>query len=181
MTWFARDPEVSGKPDAVFSCHSESSQKHFPKETDVMNRENRFESCAHSVFRFSDPANVGKSLLDGNKDHLLHQARSEIVEQVVSMSFSNKRMLKDWNWRTPVTYILNLEENNLDYKKNSLSMSEKALRETQDTEIYTRWEKRTGGITSRRILCTKINRKSCDNAKAHFTNAGIARADEFYE
>ena len=66
-----------------------------------MNRETVFESSAHSVFRFSDPANVGKSFLDGNKDHLLHQARSEIVEQVVSMSFSNKRMIKDWNWRTP--------------------------------------------------------------------------------
>ena len=39
----------------------------------------------------------------------------------VSMSSSNKLvMLKDWNYRTPITDILNLEENKLDYKKNCL-------------------------------------------------------------
>ena len=42
---------------------------------------NRFESSVHSVLRFADPANVGKSLLDGNKDHLLHQACSELMKQ----------------------------------------------------------------------------------------------------
>ena len=31
----------------------------------------------HDVFRFTDQASVGKSLLDGNKDQLLNQARSE--------------------------------------------------------------------------------------------------------
>ena len=38
----------------------------------------------------------------------------------VSMSFSNKVMLKDWNYRTPTTDILNPEENNLDCKENCL-------------------------------------------------------------
>ena len=42
---------------------------------------NRFESSVHSVFRFADQANVGKSLLDGNKDHLLNQARSQLTKQ----------------------------------------------------------------------------------------------------
>ena len=51
---------------------------------------------------------LGDPLREGNKDHLLNQARS-----AVSMSFSNKLMLKDWNYRTPITDILNLEENNL--------------------------------------------------------------------
>ena len=41
----------------------------------------QFESRAHSVFRFADPSNVGRSLLEGNKDHLLNQARSELVKQ----------------------------------------------------------------------------------------------------
>ena len=39
---------------------------------------NRF---IHSVFRIADPAKVGKSLLDGNKDQMLNQARSELVKQ----------------------------------------------------------------------------------------------------
>ena len=37
-----------------------------------------------------------------------------------SMSFSNKLTLKYWNHNTHNSDILNLEENNLDYKKNYL-------------------------------------------------------------
>ena len=33
------------------------------------------------VFRFADAANIGKSLLDVNKDHLLDQARSVLMKQ----------------------------------------------------------------------------------------------------
>ena len=33
------------------------------------------------VFRNADPSNVGRSLLEGNKDHLPSQARSEIMKQ----------------------------------------------------------------------------------------------------
>ena len=33
------------------------------------------------VIRFSNPANVAKSLLAGNRDHLLTQARSELMKQ----------------------------------------------------------------------------------------------------
>ena len=50
---------------------------------------NRFESSVHSVLRFADPANVGKSLLDGNKDHLLTQARSEIMKQEHQVGYLN--------------------------------------------------------------------------------------------
>ena len=46
----------------------------FPKET-------RFESSVHSVFRIADPAKIGKPLLDGNKDHLHSQAKSELMKQ----------------------------------------------------------------------------------------------------
>ena len=33
------------------------------------------------LFRFSYPANVAKSLLDGNGDHMLAEARSELMKQ----------------------------------------------------------------------------------------------------
>ena len=33
---------------------------------------------------------------------------------IVLMSFSNKLVLKDWNWRTPITDMLNLDENKFD-------------------------------------------------------------------
>ena len=62
-------------------CHSESSQNTFTERDRSNEPRNRFESSVHSVLRFADPANVGKSLLDGNKDHLLDQARSELMRQ----------------------------------------------------------------------------------------------------
>ena len=39
---------------------------------------NQFKS---SVFKYVDPSNLGRSLLEGNKDHLLSQARSELMKQ----------------------------------------------------------------------------------------------------
>ena len=79
---------------------------------------NQFESSMHI---FADPLKLGRSLLEGNKDHLLSQARSEFMSQtskldlsmIVSENFSNKLTLKAHN-----TEMLNLAENKLDYKKN---------------------------------------------------------------
>ena len=45
------------------------------------NKGMRWWEVIHSVCRFVGPANVGKSLFDGNKDHLLNQARSELMKQ----------------------------------------------------------------------------------------------------
>ena len=42
------------------------------------NHQNQFNS---SVFKNADPSNLGRSLLQGNKDHLLSQARAEITKQ----------------------------------------------------------------------------------------------------
>ena len=77
MSSSSQEPRASGKPDALLSSRSDGPG-------------NQFEN---SILKFADPSNFGKSLLDGNKDHLT----------VVSMSFSNKLMLKDWKWRTPIT------------------------------------------------------------------------------
>ena len=87
MTSSSRDLEVSGKRDAVFSCHSESSQNTFSERDRSNEPGNHFESGVHSVFRFADPSNVGKSLLDGNKDHLPNQARSELMRQEHQVGF----------------------------------------------------------------------------------------------
>ena len=81
ITSSSRDFQVSGKPDAVFSCHSESSQNTFSQRDRSNEPGNRFESSVHSDLGFADPASDGKSLLDGNKDHLLNEARSEFMKQ----------------------------------------------------------------------------------------------------
>ena len=42
---------------------------------------NQFKS---SIFKNADPSYLGRSLLEGNKDHLLSQARSEIMKQATT-------------------------------------------------------------------------------------------------
>ena len=64
----------------MFSSHRESNQNTFSERHRNNEPGNRFERSVHSNFLFADPANVEKSLLDGNKDHLLNEARSELVK-----------------------------------------------------------------------------------------------------
>ena len=59
------------------------------------------------------------------RDHLLSQARAELnrntkwnLSVIVLVSFSNKLVLNDWIWRTPITDMLNLDENKFDCKKS---------------------------------------------------------------
>ena len=69
-----QEPVASGKPDAMFF----SSRSNEPG--------NQFEG---SIFKFADPSNLGRSLLQGNKDHLLCQARSELVKQAHQVQVLN--------------------------------------------------------------------------------------------
>ena len=64
-------------------------------------------------------ANVAKSLLEGDRDHLLTQTRSELMKQERKVESLNNCMselqqqtvLSDWDWRTHITDTLNLDEN----------------------------------------------------------------------
>ena len=78
MTSSSRDLEVSKKPDAVFSCHSESSQNTFSERNRSNELVNRFES---SVLNLLTHQILGGSLLEGDKDYLLSQAGSELLKQ----------------------------------------------------------------------------------------------------
>ena len=61
----------SGKPDALFS----SEQGNLIRS---------------SVFRNANPSNLRGSLLEGNKDHLLNQARSDLAKQELHVESLNK-------------------------------------------------------------------------------------------
>ena len=50
-------------------------------ETNFPEDINRFWEVVILFFRFSHPENSAKSLLDGNRDHLLAEARSELMKQ----------------------------------------------------------------------------------------------------
>ena len=131
---------------------------------------NQFESSVHSVSTFADPSNVGRisswrwqGIICWIKQGLNWWSKNIRWDLLtaVSMSFSNKPTFKD-NHR----FFLNLEENNLDFR----------------CEMFTRWEtwSELKNYKSTNSL-HKIERKSWDITKAHFTNAGNARKDEFYE
>ena len=61
----------SGKPDALFSCEQGNLIR-------------------SSVFRNANPSNLRGSLLEGNKDHLLNQARSDLAKQELHVESLNK-------------------------------------------------------------------------------------------
>ena len=102
------------------------------------------------------------------------------LSMIVSMRFSNKLMLKDWNYRTHNTDILNLAENKLDYKKNY--QWKKNFSEKLQYERFMNWvrwrELKNYELT---LLSTEIKSKSRHNTETHFTIAVYARTNEFYE
>ena len=153
---------------AVFSCHSESSQNKFSERDRSNEPGNRFESSVHSVFKFADPANVGKQLLEGNKDHLLSRARSELKKQEHQVGSLNNCI--DELQQQAHAQRLELEDTHHGYIESrreqfrlqeDLSMKEKALRETQIRNIHEVGEmKRAQELRGRRSLGTEIERKS---------------------
>ena len=131
MSSSSQEPRASGKSAAMSSSGSAEPR-------------NQFKS---SIFKNADPSIVGRSLLEGIKDHLLSQARSDLAKQELqveplnnwSASFSNKLMLKDWNYRTHNMDMLNLDENKCVNKKNNLW--KRKFSEILDSEICTKWVK----------------------------------------
>ena len=65
MSSSSQEPSARGKLAALFSFGSEKLG-------------NQFKS---SVFKDAGPSNLGRSLLEGSKDHLLSQQRSELMKQ----------------------------------------------------------------------------------------------------
>ena len=90
------------EPDALFSSRSDEPG-------------NQFES---SMFKFADPSKLGRSLLEGNKGHLLSQARSELMRQENEVGSFNSCIneLQQQAYpqcKTLTMDMLNLEENKL--------------------------------------------------------------------
>ena len=93
MSSSSQDPTTGGtfKPVAVFSSQSKLNQDTFSDQFSL--KYQQVFGSSELIFRFSNPASVAKSLLDGNRRHVI-------------MSFSSKlMMLSDWNCRTPITDV----------------------------------------------------------------------------
>ena len=118
----SQGPRASGKPDAVFSSWSDELG-------------NQFES--------SNPSRMGRSLLEGNQDHLLSQARSELVKQEYQVGSLNSCIIE--LQQQAYTQRLELQNAHHGYIESrreqlrlqeELSMKEKLLRDTQMRNIH---------------------------------------------
>ena len=77
-----------------------------------------------SIFRDADPANVAESLPEENRDHLLTQARSELMRQELNSlnncisELQQQAYAEDWNYRTLNSDAMSLDENKFVFYKN---------------------------------------------------------------
>ena len=65
----------------MFSSQKRLNQDTFSERDDFPLRHHQGFGSNEPFIRFSNPANVAKSLLVGNRDHLLAEARSELMKQ----------------------------------------------------------------------------------------------------
>ena len=78
----SQDPTSTGKLVALFLMQKTVlKQETFSHRVDFLEDTNRFFRSNEPFFRFSNPANDAKSLLDGNRDYMLGEARSELMKQ----------------------------------------------------------------------------------------------------
>ena len=89
MSSSSQDPMSTGKPVAVFSSQNRLNQDTVSDRDDFSLRHQQVFGSNVPFIRFSNPANVSKSLLDGNRGELLTQARSELMKQEYKVEFLN--------------------------------------------------------------------------------------------
>ena len=154
----SRTPIAPGKPAALFSFGHEE-------------RRGQFKS---SVFRNADPSNVGRSLPEGNKDHLLSQARSELMRQEHQVGSLNNCVIE--SQQQTYAQRLELQDDQHGYIESrreqvrlqeELSMKERFLRDTQIRSMHEMGEmKRAQGLRVDVVLVPKNLEKSMRQYKS---------------
>ena len=81
MSSATQDPMSTGKLVALLSSQNWLNQETLPDGEDFSLRHRQVFGINEPFFRCSNPAKIAKSLLDGNRDHLLAEARSELMKQ----------------------------------------------------------------------------------------------------
>ena len=142
-----------------------------------------------SVFRIANPSNLRGSLLEGNKDHFLHQARSDLAKQELHVESLTKcigelqRQTEEQTLASQDAQYGFVESRREQVRlQEEMSMKEQVLRNTQIRNMHEMGEmKRAQQQRIDEVSVQKIKRRSRDNSAAHFPIAANARADEFYE
>ena len=74
-------PKSSGKPVALLSSERKSSQETFSDREEFSSEHQQVLGNNDFLFRFSDPENSIKSSFEEHKDHMLAEAKSEVLKQ----------------------------------------------------------------------------------------------------
>ena len=174
MSSSSQEPSALGKPDALFSFGSEKPG----------------DQCKGSVFKNADPSNVGRSLLEGNKDHLLSQAKSELLRQEHQVGPLNNCISE--LQQHACTQRLELQDAPHGYIESrreqvrlqeELSMKEQFLRDTQIRSMHEMGEmKRAQELRVDEVSVQNLreNRETIQKLTS-LPVAGNARSDEFFE
>ena len=99
------------------------------------------------------------------------------LSKILSVSFSNKRMLNDWIWNTHITDMLNLDENTFDCKKNISCERKNFSRNSNSKHSWNGRNEQSSRIKSWWIFCTVVERMSWNKTKIHFTSTRSTRKD----
>ena len=113
---------AAGKPDALFSS-------------------GQGDLIRSSLFRNADPSNMRGSLLEGNKDHLLNQARSDLAKQELHIESLNSSSV-NYNHKQKSEGVQDAQYGFVESRREQvrlqeeLSLKEKVLRNTQIRNIH---------------------------------------------
>ena len=128
---------------------------------------------------------LGRSLFECNKNHLLSQARSELMKQRTSSWISQSSYQKASATSLCSKIGITGRSSWIFWVSKRTSSSTSYEGKTSPGYSNTKyswigWDEESSRTTSWRIL-VQNKRKSRHNTETHFTVAGDARADEFYE
>ena len=167
MSSSSQDPTSTGKLVALFSSQNRLNQETFSDRVEFSLRHQRIFGSNEPFIRFSNRANVAKSLLDGNRDHLLAEASSEHVKQ----EYKVDSLVTCISELQQQTYVQRLDLEDIHHRyvesrreqvglQEELVMKEKALRDTQTRSIHEIEElKRAQELRVDEFSVKKIERK----------------------
>ena len=150
-TWCPVHLQVQGNLSRCFQAKNRLNQETFSDREDFPFRHQQVLGSNEPFFRFSFHANVAKSLLDGNRDHLLAETRSELMKQEYKVESLNT-CISELQQQT-CAQRLELEDALFGYAEprreqvrlqEELVMKGKALRDTQIRSIHEMGELKRG-------------------------------------
>ena len=135
--------ESAGKPAAVFSHKGKSNQETFSDKEGVSSGQQSVQGKGESCFRFSDPEEAARTVLEEQRDHLLAEAKPEILKQECKVDTLNT-CIREFQ-RQAHSNRLELENVNCGHGESrreqarpqeELAQREKALRDTRIRNIH---------------------------------------------